>query len=382
MPHSIGTGSQRGPRLTPAGMDHVCRASREPRGAPPAACPARAIAFHSGRWPLVLCLVLVGLMFPSRASGSPAYMLDTYLSWESLSIGSGNPNSLRPGDPSGVGVGLLGTTKLLRGPRVYVPLDLGARSHFLSNDRRVGQSLVEAKLHALYVGGGFGLGVNITRAWGVEVSLDGDYGAWSRFSYHVETPGYLPISSEGAARGLHRAQLGLRGLYAIRPGFVAGIEVSTLLFGGYTWHNTGTKMDQTDTFTGYAIRLSLRYVLREPPLRVKRPDRGVKVSEGIWIKSESTRSGGARSAGAADGSAAKGATRGAPVPAGPGRPGVSPRPLPPGTAPRRSRPQGGGVRGATPAAPPTTAPRAAPSASQRTRPPAAARPADPGARNP
>jgi|GEM_PF-4767128 len=235
------------------------------------------------------------LVSPVQAQAAPAVpelgavplAIDGSIGYETLNLGSGNPNSVRPASPSGVSLGAIVQSRFGRGVHLYAPVGGGFRLLYLGSERTTGDTLVTSHLDALLVGGDLGLGV-LVKSFAIEAVAGGEFALLSKYKYNVDIPGYLPIHTDKPVDDFYRIMLTLRGVYKFKPDMSAILELSTTATGSYSWYNPGTSETQKDTFSGYVVRVVFRYALNDPPLRKIKPDRGVRVDDGLWVKREST----------------------------------------------------------------------------------------------
>jgi hypothetical protein len=230
---------------------------------------------------ILFFLVFIGMLFFRPVMAAPSYGLDLFAGYDSLKIDSGNPNSVRPGDPWGFGAGAGIQGKFFRGERLFMPLEGGIRYFSMSATRKSGVATVNSSLSALFAGGGLGLGVNLFPKIGLEVLFGGEYALWSVFKYHAEIPGYIPFENEGPTQGFYRMGLTLRGVYHLNPSSHLALEMFNNT-GGYTWYNPGTQEEQPDKFTSLAFRLTFRYLLSNPPMVFKAKGKNSRKNLGIF----------------------------------------------------------------------------------------------------
>ena len=185
------------------------------------------------------------------------------IGYESLSIGSGNANSVRPGDPAGFSLGVSGMGNFARFQQLYLFASVDMLYLSSSGTRSAGNTHVQSSLNALFVGGSSGIRIPIKCCFIVEAGAGFDYAAWSQFQYTASVAGYEPLKSEGSAEGLSRFKAFLRGFYAVKPKVEVGFELGSN-FGSFSWYNSGTSELQKDSFTGVALRVAVHYWLGEP----------------------------------------------------------------------------------------------------------------------
>jgi hypothetical protein len=273
--------------------------------------------------------------------------VNAFAGYESWEVASGNKNSVHPGSPSGLTLGVTARAQAWVGRKFFFFGDGGTRFSYLSTTRSSGDTKVTSSATAAYLALDGGLGVPFTPQWSVEGFAGGDYAYYSKFGYLAEVEGYVPIQGESPLGGHYVVAPGLRVVYrhSLTMAFALDVRAST---GRYTWYNPGTEENQTDTFSAFSLRITYRHVFNDGRPSLRKPDRGLRVADGIWVKSESTSSTGASLAPARGTKTAPSKGTRA-VPAGRAGAGaqsssnrVSPRPaLPPpamGAPPQRSPP--------------------------------------------
>lgn len=235
---------------------------------------------------LGLVLFILLLAGKNSAFALPVAM-DGFLGYESWTIASGNANSVKPGDPSGLSLGVLARTHFWRGQKLFFLVDGGFRSFHATADRKAGDIRVRSELDSVFLGAGGGLGVEVNRKLVFEGLVNFDYSLYSRFQYNASVEGYIPIRGDASLSRLHRVGMALRAFYRIVPDGLIGVEFSPYT-GSYVWGNPGTNESQSDSFSGVALRLTYRHFFVDKRPKVKRLRKGRQVEDGMWIKRDST----------------------------------------------------------------------------------------------
>jgi hypothetical protein len=211
--------------------------------------------------------------------------IDGFVGYESWSIASGNGNSVKPGDPSGYSLGVLGRTHFWRGQKLFFLATGGLRSFHGRADRSASQIQVHSELDAVFLGIGPGLGVEVNRALSFEGVLNLDYAPYSAFHYNAKIEGFVPIRGDSSLSRLYRFGMGIRAFYRVVPNGHIGVEFAPYT-GSYLWTNPGTSETQRDSFSGIALRLTYRHFIFDQRPVVKKPDKGRRVGDGVWVKRE------------------------------------------------------------------------------------------------
>jgi hypothetical protein len=217
---------------------------------------------------IVFVLFLVHWMFSAGealAQKGTVFGLDVLLGYDSLTMGHGNANSLRPGNPTGYTLSAGANTRYARFRNLFLYLDGSLGFSSWSSVRESGDSRVDTKLNAFGVALGTGVAAQFNQKLTAEVGLGGFYAPLASFHYLAEVEGYVPIESKGDAKLMYHIFFGAKCFYQIVPKTYLGLKLGSSS-GGFGWKNPGTEEEQRDSYSSFGAALLFRYWLG-PELR-------------------------------------------------------------------------------------------------------------------
>jgi hypothetical protein len=186
------------------------------------------------------------------------FSADTSLAYDLLTLGHGNNNSVKPGDPSGFRLSESFTYRYgaFRNLRLFVESGLHLASW--SASRSEGNTKVDTRLNTIGLDFGTGACALFNDRWTGEVSLGGSYSPYSQLSYKAVVQGYEPIESNATLGNLYQIAFSAKALWTLKKGLQLGGRLSSFT-GGYGWYNPGTQVDQKDTFSSFGLAFVFRY---------------------------------------------------------------------------------------------------------------------------